>query len=154
SLPEARVRRVLAAAVAGAALAAALPVGAPAGPTVPSPRAVLGFTPGDDRKLADWVQIEGYFRQLAAASDRVRVEEVGRTTEGRPFLVVILTSPRNQARLEEIRRANQRLADPRGLRDEDAERLLADGKAVVSLHHGIHSTEVAASLTAMETAYR
>ena len=141
------------------ALAAALAVwasGAPAGPAatgIPSPEAVLGFRPGEDRKLADWDQILGYFRRLGAASDRVLVRDVGRTTEGRPFLVVIITSAANQARLEEIRRENLRLADPRGLAEDEAARLVAGGKAIVALHHGIHSTEVAASLTALETAH-
>ena len=55
----------------------------------------------------------------------MRVEEVGKTTEGRPFVVVTITSEANLARLEEIRRANLRLADPRGLADEEAERLVA-----------------------------
>ena len=56
----------------------------------PSPESVLGFRPGADRQLADWTQIVDYFRRLDAASDRVRVEEVGRTTEDRPFLVAVM----------------------------------------------------------------
>ena len=38
---------------------------------VPSPKDVLGFTPGDDRKLASWGQVVDYFKKLDAASDRV-----------------------------------------------------------------------------------
>jgi len=114
---------------------------------------VLGFRPGADRQLADWTQIVDYFHRLDAASDRVKVEEVGRTTEDRPFLVAVITSEKNMARLEEIRRANLRLADPRGLGPEEAERLIATGKAIVGVNHGIHSDEVAATQTAMETAY-
>ena len=71
---------------------------------VPSPESVLGFRVGEDRKLADWTEIVGYFNKLAAASPRVKVEDVGPTTEGRPFLVVTITSEANMARLEEIRR--------------------------------------------------
>ncbi|HEV7500844.1 MAG TPA: M14 family zinc carboxypeptidase, partial [Vicinamibacteria bacterium] len=124
-----------------------------AAPSVPSPESVLGFRPGADRKLADWTQIVDYFQRLDAASDRVKVEEIGRTTDDRPFLVAIITSETNMARLEEIRRANLRLADPRGLSPEDAERLIATGKTIVAVNHGIHSDEVAATQTAMETAY-
>jgi hypothetical protein len=123
----------------------------PSGP-IPSPESVLGFVPGTDGKLADWDQILSYFRRLGASSDRVRVQEVGRTTEDRPFLVVVISSAANQARLEEIRRDNLRLADPRGLGAAEAERLVARGKTIVALQHGIHSTEVAASLTALRTA--
>src|SRR6266571_4548111 len=121
---------------------------------VPSPESVLGFRPGDDGRLADWSQITDYFRRLAAASPRVRTEEVGRTTEGRPFLVVTITSAANQERLEEIRRDNLRLWDPRGLPDDEAERILRRGKAVVSMNYAIHSTEVGASLTPLVLAHR
>ena len=79
---------------------------------VPSPESVLGFRPGDGPQARRLDGDLGYFRTLDAASPRVRVEEVGRTTEGRPFLVVTITSEANQARLEEIRRDNLRLADP------------------------------------------
>jgi Zinc carboxypeptidase len=120
---------------------------------VPTPASMLGFRPGDDRKLADWNQIVDYFTRLDAASDRVLVENVGKTTEGRPFLVVTISSEANMARLEEIRQDNLRLADPRRLPDPEARAILARGKTIVALNHGIHSTEVAATQTAMETAY-
>src|SRR6266699_1362578 len=80
--------------------------------------------------------------------------EAGRTTEGRPFLVVTITSPANQSRLEEIRRDNLRLWDPRGLSDHEAERILRRAKAVVSMNYAIHSTEVGASLTPLVLAHR
>jgi hypothetical protein len=121
---------------------------------VPSPESVLGFRVGEDRKLADWGQIVDYFKKLDAASDRVSVEEVGRTTEDRPFLVAVISSERNLERLEEIRRGNLRLADPRGLSEDEARKLLAEGKTIVALNHGIHSDEVAATQTSMETAFR
>ena len=141
-----------------AALCVALLLGAAAAlpavsADVPTPESVLGFSVGEDRKLADWTQIVGYFQKLAAASPRVKVENVGPTTEGNPFLVVTITSEANMARLEEIRRANLRLADPRTLSEDEALRLIATGKAIVALNHGIHSTEVGASQTSMQTAY-
>jgi hypothetical protein len=121
---------------------------------IPSPHSVLGFRMGEDRKLADWTEIVGYFRRLDAASPRVQVEDFGPTTEGRPFLLVTISSEANLARLEELRQANLRLWDPRGLADDEARRLLEQGRTIVALNHGIHSTEVAAPHTAMETAYR
>jgi zinc carboxypeptidase len=121
---------------------------------VPAPESVLGFRVGEDRKLADWTDIVGYFRMVDAASPRVLVEEVGKTTEGRPFLVATITSEANMARLEELRRANLRLADPRDLSDQEVDRLVSEGRAVVALNYGIHSTEVAAPQTAMEEAWR
>ena len=121
--------------------------------TAPTPESVLGLKLGEDRTLADWEQAQRYFKALDAASDRVRVDDVGRTTEGRPFLIVTITSETNLRQLEQIRQTNLKLWDPRGLRDDDAERLIAKGKTIVALNHGIHSDEVAASQTAMETAY-
>jgi hypothetical protein len=136
-----------------ALLATLLLAPAVTGAEIPSPEAVLGFRPGEDRKLADWTQIVDYLGRLDAASDRLVVEEVGKTTEGRPFLVVTMSSEANLARREEIRRANLRLADPRGLSDEDAERLVHEGRTIVALNHGIHSTEVGTYQTALLTAH-
>jgi hypothetical protein len=77
----------------------------------------------------------------------------GATTEGRPFLLVTISSEANMGRLESIRAQNLRLADPRGLGEAEGERLVETGKTIVALNHGIHSDEVASPLTAMETAY-
>jgi hypothetical protein len=121
----------------------------PAQTAVPTPESVLGFVPGEDRKLATWGQALEYLRVLDAASERIAVEEVGRTTQGRPFVMVTVTSKANHARLEEIRRANARLADPRGLGDAEAERIVRDGKAVVAMAFSIHSTEVGGTLASL-----
>jgi len=116
---------------------------------VPTPESVLGFRPGDDRRLADWDQVLDYLARLARASARVGVEEVGKTTGGRPFVIVTVTSEANRARLEEIRLANARLADPRGLGEEEARRLVATGKTVVVMAFSIHSTEVGGTLASL-----
>jgi hypothetical protein len=71
---------------------------------------------GADRTLADWPQITRYFAALAAASPRVRVDTLGPTTQNRPMIMATITSPENMRRLDEIRRAQARLADPRGSR--------------------------------------
>jgi hypothetical protein len=138
----------------GALLAlAALPALGPgpgrAATAVPSPESVLGFVPGEDGRLADWSQVLAYLHALDAASDRVSVEEVGKTTQGRPFVIVTVTSEANRARLEEIRRANARIADPRGLSDAEAETLVEEGRAIVGMAFSIHSTEVGGTLASL-----
>ncbi len=145
------MRRLLGLVSASLALSAAvlLAPSAPAATAVPTPESVLGFVPGDDRKLVDWGQVLEYLKALDAASDRVSVEEVGKTTQGRPFVIVTVTSEANQARLEEIRVANARIADPRSLGDEEAERLVRDGKAIVAMAFSIHSTEVGGTLASL-----
>ncbi len=82
-------------------IAAVLPAQSAA---VPAPEAVLGFAPGTDGMLADYRQIREYFEVLAATSERVRLETLGETTEGRPLVMAIITSPANHARLEGIGR--------------------------------------------------
>jgi Zinc carboxypeptidase len=148
------------AALAGVLLAVALsslagPTGREAGgregrlAEVPAPESVLGFVPGEDRKLADWDQVLDYVHRLAAASDRVRVDEVGQTTQGRPFVLVTVTSAANQARLEALRQINLRLADPRGLGEDEAASLVRAGRAIVAMAFSIHSTEVGGTLASL-----
>src|SRR5881394_3647822 len=63
--------------------------------SVPAPKDVLGWTPGDDRKLASWSQVVDYFKKLDAASDRVQFQEIGKTTMGAPFVYATISSPEN-----------------------------------------------------------
>jgi hypothetical protein len=124
---------------------------------VPAPADVLGFTPGDDRKLASWSQVVEYFRRLDAASDRVKFEELGKTTIGAPFVLATISSPENLARLAEFREIQRQLADPRTLGaqpDRKAAQLIARGKTIVLITCGIHSTEVGGTLSSMLIAHR
>jgi hypothetical protein len=123
---------------------------------VPAPRDVIGFTPGDDRKLASWAQIVDYFKRLEHASDRVRFEELGKTTLGRPFVLATISSPANLARLERFKEIQHKLADPRifNSHDSEAEKLIAEGRTIVMITCGIHSTEVGGNLVSMNIAYR
>jgi hypothetical protein len=132
---------------------AAGPLRADAALGIPTPQSVLGFEPGADRRLAGWDEILVYLERLDAASDRVTVEEVGRTTQGRPFVLATVTSEANHARLEEIRQVNLRLADPRGLSDEEAERLVDRGRVIVAMAFSIHSTEVGGTLASLRLLY-
>src|SRR3954447_6903193 len=79
----------------------------------------LGFEPGTDSMLADWKQVSGYMNGLAQHSRYVRVDTLGRTTEGRPFLLMTITSPSNQQLLTDIKRAQALLGAPRGLTDPE-----------------------------------
>jgi len=110
---------------------------------VPTPRDVLGFTPGDDYKLADFSQIRSYFETLDAASDRVMLMSAGKSTEGRDMLVAIISSEANLAKLERYRDIARRLAMVRGVSDTDAQSLAREGKAVVWIDNGLHASEVA-----------
>jgi hypothetical protein len=121
---------------------------------VPSPRSILGFTPGDDRKLADWKQITNYFAQLDKASDRVQVQTLGLTTLQRPFIVAFISAPENIRNLSKFKEVQAALADPRNIQDDATrDRLLREGKAIVAISCSIHSTEIVASQMSMQLAY-
>jgi hypothetical protein len=126
---------------------------------IPTPAEVLGFTPGDDRKLASWSQVIDYFERLDRASDRVIFETLGQTSMGKPFVMATISAPANLARLEEYKRIQDQLADPRKLgplatRDRKAAELIAQGKTVVLITCGIHSTEVGSYLSSTLIAHR
>jgi hypothetical protein len=118
------------------------------------PADVLGFEPGTDSMLADWKQVSGYMNGLAQNSRYVRVDTLGRTTEGRPFLLMTITSPANQQRLAEIKRVQALLADPRRLTDTTLADIRGRQPAVILISNNIHSTEVASSQMGMTFAYR
>jgi hypothetical protein len=117
---------------------------------VPSPAEILGFTPGEDGRLAPWSKIVEVFDRIGEASDRVDILRAGTSTEGRDFLAVLVSSPANLGRRDEIRGIQRRLHDPRRLGAGEEEGAIRGGPAVVSLTTTIHSTEVAGSLMAME----
>jgi Zinc carboxypeptidase len=126
---------------------------------IPTPAEVLGFAPGEDRKLASWDQVIDYFQKLDAASDRVLFETLGKTTMGKPFVMATISSPANLARLEEFKKIQDQLADPRKLgplatRDRKAAELIRQGKTIVLITCGIHSTEVGSYLSSMLIAHR
>ena len=121
---------------------------------VPSPKSILGFTPGDDRTIADWSQVTDYFERLDRASDRVLVQTLGQSTLKRPLIVAIISARENILALPKYKEIQQQLADPRKItQDIQRDRLLADGKVVVTISCSIHSTEIVASQMSMQLAY-
>ena len=123
---------------------------------VPEPKDVLGFTPGDDYKLAHWAKIVEYFQKLDATSNRVIFKEIGKTTEGKPFTYAIISSPENLKKLDYYKDINDKLADPRKIKrsDKEARKLIKKGKTFVLITHGIHSTEVGSTLSSTLIAHR
>ena len=119
------------------------------------PEVHLGFRPGEDRRVVDWSQTTAYLEVLAAQSDRVRLDTIGRSTLDRPMVLLTITDPANHARLEGFRATQAQLADPRridgpGLREE----LIRSGRLVVLVTSAIHPTEVGGSLVPLNLAYR
>jgi len=120
----------------------------------PSPKSVLGFHPTDDKTIADWSQITNYFQKLDAASDKVKVQEIGKTTLGKPMIVAFISSAENIKNLEKYKRINQALANPNTVTNQtEPSDLINQGKTIVSISCSIHSTEIVASQMSMNLAY-
>jgi hypothetical protein len=134
-------------------LAAALLPRCPA-QTVPSPESVLGHKPGDDFYLANYQESRDYFRRLAATSNRIKLITVGKTTRGLDWEIAIISSPANLAALDRNKQISQRLARGRGLDDAAAHALAREGKAIVHIDGGLHSTEVAGAQQSILLAYK
>lgn len=122
--------------------------------SLPTPSAQTGIQIGADRVLADWSQITGYFSAIAQRSPAIRVDTLGKTTEGRPLIVATISSPENMQRLETIRATQALLADPRRLAGDAEARAIASQPAVILISCNIHATEIASSQMAMELAHR
>ena len=121
---------------------------------LPSPELHFGHPMGRAKTLVEWNDVVRYFQRLAAATDRVRVDELGRSTEDRPFVLVTIADAETMAELPRYQRIQAQLADPRGTNAQQAETLITEGKTVVLITCSIHSNEVASTHTAIEFVHK
>lgn len=120
---------------------------------ITSPKEQFGHEIGDDYWLADYKQAIEYWRKLAKESDRMTIEEIGKTAEDRPQMMAIVTSPSNRKNLQKYKDIAARLARAEGLTDGQARALAKEGKAVVWVDGGIHASEVLSSQQLLELTY-
>ncbi len=121
---------------------------------IATPKEALGFNIGDDYRLATYTQLEAYWRKLAQQSPRLVLRDIGKTAEGRPQLMAIISSPENLKHLARYQEIARRLALAEGLSDREAHALAAEGKAVVWIDGGLHATEVLGAAQLMELVYQ
>jgi hypothetical protein len=122
--------------------------------TITSPKQQFGFDIGDDYQLATYTQFAEYWHKLDRQSDRMQVVDIGRTAEGRPHLMAIVTSPENFKKLDRYKDISRRLATAEGLTDEQARALAKEGKGIVWFDGGLHANEVLGSHQLIETVYQ
>jgi len=127
--------------------------GEPARVKLKTPLEFFGFQMGADKKMAHWDDMVRYYDLLGKASNRMKVVNMGKTSEGRPFYALFISSPANLAKLEDYRRINATIADPRGVSDDSLEALTRRGKAVILQSMSMHSTEIGGSQMAVELVY-
>src|SRR5262245_46095710 len=121
---------------------------------VPSPTKHLGHVVGAPGELSNTTKIYAYYRALAAATRRVRVEVIGHSEEGREILLVAVGDEKSLDEAEAHRKAMAELADPRKTSPERAEEIMASVKPSYLLHGGLHSSETGSPEMLMELAHR
>ncbi len=115
-------------------------------PDIPTPRSVIGHEVGEWHVSHD--RLVRYMEVLAESSDRISLTETGRTYEGRPLLILTITSAANQQNLEALREAHLAVSDP--------ERRVTDFSnvpLVVYMGYSIHGNEASGSNASLLTAY-
>lgn len=123
-------------------------------PGVVSPADHFGQPIGRPGHLHKVAEIHGYFEALARTSPRVRFQPLGTTEEGGELALVQVGSEENLARLEEVKRGMNALADPRATPESAAARLVSELPVIYTLYAGLHSTETGPPEMVMELAYR
>jgi hypothetical protein len=119
-----------------------------------SPKEHYGFNIGDDYHLTTYKQTEAYFKKLAAESNRLRLVDIGKTEEDRTQYMMIISAPENLANLAKYKDIAQKLARAEGLTEAQARALAAEGKAVVWIDGGLHSTETVGTHQLIETIWQ
>ncbi|MDH7492965.1 MAG: M14 family metallopeptidase [Candidatus Saccharicenans sp.] len=117
------------------------------------PESFFGFQLGADRKIARWEKIVDYFALLEKESSKIKVVNMGPTTMGQPFLLVIISSPENLANLERIKEINQKICDPRQVQAAEIPELINQGKAIICQSMSLHADEIGGTQMAPELAY-
>jgi hypothetical protein len=120
---------------------------------IPSPKEHFGFNIGDNYHLATFTQTEAYFKKVAAASNKVKLQVIGKTEEGRNQYMVIVSDPSNIRQLAKYKSIAQKLARAENLSDADAKQLAKEGKSVVWIDGGLHATEVTGIHQLIQTLY-
>ena len=108
---------------------------------ITTPLMEFGHNIGDDYFLANYQQLLKYWQKLDSESNRMRLERIGTTAEGRPMVMAVITAPENFRKINRYQEISRRLAHAEGLTDDQARALAKEGKTVVWIDGGLHSTE-------------
>ncbi len=118
---------------------------------ITSPDAILGQTLGS--RLAHHDEVLRCFETWAAESDRLTLHEYGRTYEGRRLVYAVITSAKNQGRIDAIRDGHLRLSDARQMSPEVAEAAANDLPAIAWMGYSIHGDETSGTEASMAVGY-
>lgn len=120
---------------------------------IPSPKQMLGYELGE--KFTPHALIEKYILTLQSeAKERIRVFPYGTTYEGRTLYLVVVSSPENLTRLDEIRANIRKLSDPRSVNDQEADKIIKTNPAIAWLSYGVHGNEASAAEAGLDVLYQ
>lgn len=120
---------------------------------ISTPKDFLAYNPGDDYHLATYEDLFNYFEHIETQSDKIRVFNMGPTSEGRQMKYLIISSSENMSKLEEYKEITRKLSLSKGLSEEEAKRLAKKGKAIVWIDSGIHASEVSGPMHQFKLVY-
>ncbi|MFC1493040.1 M14 family zinc carboxypeptidase [candidate division KSB1 bacterium] len=121
--------------------------------SITRPQDFLGYDPGE--RFTYHYQILEYLKKLSEESDRIEFHTYGKSYEGRELVYLIISSPENLRRIEEIRSMNKKLADPRTMTDRsEAESIISNNPGIAWLSYGVHGNESCSSEAALLAAYQ
>ena len=124
-------------------------------PALQTPEQFFGFRMGTDNKLARWDKIVEYMKLVSQTSDRVRFRELGKTTNGNPFIALEIASPDTLKNLDHYKQLERKLYFQGGApTDAERDEIFRQGKAVVVITNSIHATEIGASQMVVELVHR
>ena len=136
------------------ALIALLAIPAAAQQRLTSPREFFGHEIGADYVLPNYTKFAEYWVRLSRESDRMELDTIGMTAEGRPQLMAIVSSPENLRNKERYRRIAEQLARAEGITEAQARQLAKEGKGIVWIDGGLHATEVLGAQQLIETSWQ
>src|SRR4051794_1354677 len=145
--------RRIPAVIAATALSVCL-LHAQSAPKITTPKEALGFNLGDDYMVANYTQLEAYWKKLATESPRMKLESIGKTEEGREQYMAIISSPENIKNLAKYKEIARKLALAEGVTEQEAHALAKEGKAIVWIDGGLHASETVGSQQLMEWVYQ
>jgi hypothetical protein len=119
-----------------------------------SPRLQFGFEIGADYRLVNYTQLVAYWKRLDLESDRLAIQTIGTTAEGRTMVMAIVTSPSNHKNSARFRDISRRLTLADNLSEDQARSLASEGKPVVLIDGGLHATEILGSHQLIELVWQ
>jgi hypothetical protein len=121
-------------------------------PSVPTIESVLGHAPG--QRITWHAEALRYFEALASSDpDRVSVHRYASSWEGRDLVYVVIASPENMRRIDDIKRDMQSLRNAAATSRSEADRIIQSGPAITWLSYGVHGDEISSTDASMLTAY-